>query len=73
MNKIELKKSNFLDSIVLIFKFFLLFSFFLISSLNKVHKMDAYNFSVICKIHTLNIEEVVIDFNIPVNNVIIYF
>ncbi len=26
--------------------------------------MDAYNFSVICKIHTLNIEEVVIDFNI---------
>jgi hypothetical protein len=35
--------------------------------------MDAYNFSVICKIHTLNIEEVVIDFNIPVNNVIIYF
>ena len=73
MNKIELKKSNFLDSIVLIFKFFLLFSFILISSLNKVHKMDAYNFSVICKIHTLNTKKVVIDINIPINSVNIYF
>ena len=35
--------------------------------------MDAYNFSVICKIHTLNTKKVVIDINIPINSVNIYF